>query len=96
MLGMMVVMTMTVTVSMAVTLNMIIIGGRMRVKSFLHIQHVEVGYVIMTKIFMVHLHQLHFTKTQAQEQALKTLEIQAVLLTVTPEQLLDVVELLLL
>lgn len=65
-------------------------------KSFLHIQHVEVGYVVVTEVFVLHLHQLHFTQAQAQEQALKTLEIQAVLLTVTPEQLLDVVELLLL
>lgn len=50
----------------------------------------------MSEHLMIHLHQFELPQTQAEEQALEPGEVQAVLLPVPPEQLLDVELLLLL
>lgn len=68
----------------------------MCVKAFLHIKQVEVSYVVMAQILMIHTDHLYFTETQAKQQTLKSLEIEPSFLTVAPEKLLDVKVLLLL
>lgn len=50
----------------------------------------------MAQILVIHTHHLDFTQTQAEQQILKALEIQAAPLAVAPEQLLDVEALFLL
>lgn len=63
-------------------------------KPFLHVQQVKMGYMVMTQILMIHTYQLNFPQTQAAEETLKSLEVQTILLSVAPEQLLDVETLL--
>lgn len=47
----------------------------MCVKPLLHIQQVEVSYVVVAQIFVIHINHLHFAQTQAKQQTLKALEI---------------------
>lgn len=40
-----------------------------------HIQHLEVGYMVMAQILMIQTYNLHFSQSQAKQQTLKALEI---------------------
>lgn len=62
----------------------------------LNVQQVEVSYVVVAQIVMIHTQHLHLAQTQTEQQALEALEVEPVLLAVAPEQLLDVEALLLL
>jgi len=73
----------------------VVLGGQVRVKPLLHVQHVQVGHVIVAQLLVLHPHHLHLAQAQADQQTLEALEVQAVLRAVAPEQLLDVESLLL-
>lgn len=60
-------------------------GGCMRVMPFLHIHQVEVSHVVMAQLLVLSVYQLHFPKTQAEQQTLKSLEVELVLLAVAAE-----------
>lgn len=63
----------------------VISGGCMRVMPFLHIHQVEVSHVVMAQLLVLSVYQLHFPKTQAEQQTLKSLEVELVLLAVAAE-----------
>lgn len=60
------------------------------VEAFLDIQHVQMGYVIVPQVLVFQAQQPDLAQPQAQQQALKTVEVQPVLISIANEESLDV------
>lgn len=92
----MVVVRMCVVVPTAMPVRVVlvvvaVVGGRVRMLPFLHLQQVQVGDVVV--LVMLELHHLHFAQAQAQQQVLEAAEAEPVVLAIVVEELLDVVAL---
>lgn len=66
------------------------VGFAVRMEALLHVQDVEMSDVVVPEVVVGHVDHFDFAETQANQHALKALEIQPALLAVAPEQLPDV------